>query len=99
MRDRWQQARKTQIKSKHMDNIKTEKLEGQLKGIKIIAGALIGVLSLLLITSIYGLVTKENNLTFISLIAVAISLSAILPLLFMNMKKIKKEINSRKETN
>jgi len=60
---------------------------------------LIGVLSLLLITSIYGLVTKENNLTFISLIAVAISLSAILPILFMNMKKIKKKINSRKENN
>ena len=83
------------MKYNNMDNIKTEKLEGQLIAIKIIAGALIGVLSLLLITSIYGLVTKENNLTFISLIAVAISISAILPIQFVNMKNIKTELNSR----
>lgn len=80
-----------------MKNKPTEKLEGELKAIKIITGALIGVLTLLLIISIYGLMTKERNSTFIPLIAVAISCSAILPLQFINMKKIKTELNSRNE--
>lgn len=78
-----------------MDNKTTEKLEGELKAIKFLTGALIGVLTLLLIISIYGLIAKENNSTFISLIAVAVSLSAILPLQFINMKKIKTELNTR----
>ena len=87
------------MKNNDMDNKTTEKLEGQLKGIKIITGTLIGVLTLLLIISIYGLVTKENNSAFVALIAVAISCSGILPSQFINMKKIKTELNSRKENN
>ncbi|WP_299121400.1 hypothetical protein [uncultured Winogradskyella sp.] len=87
------------MKNNDIDNKTTEKLEGQLKGIKIITGALIGVLTMLLIVSVYGLVTKENNATFIALIAVAISCSGILPSQFINMKKIKTELNSRKENN
>jgi len=74
----------------------TKKLEGELKAIKIIASMLFGVLTLLLITSIYGLITQENNSTFIALLVIAISLSAILPLQFVNMKKIKDELKLRK---
>ncbi len=84
------------MKNNNMDNKTTEKLESQLKVIKIITGTLIGVLTLLLTISIYGLVSKENNSTFIALIAVAISCSGILPLQFINMKKIKAELNTRK---
>ncbi len=80
-----------------MDKKTTEKLEGKLKIIKIITGALIGLLTFLLVISVYGLIAKESNSIFIALIAVAISCSVILPLQFINMKKIKSELNTRKE--
>ena len=73
-----------------------ENLESELKIIKAITGALIGVLIVLFTVNIYGLLTKENNSTFIALIAVGISCSAILPIQFINMKKIKTELESRK---
>jgi hypothetical protein len=75
----------------------TAKLESELKAIKIITGALIGVVILLLIISIYGLLAKENKSTFIALISVGISCIAILPLQFIIMKKIKTELNTRKK--
>ena len=78
-----------------MNSKTTEKLVSELKAIKIIAGALIVVLTLLLVISIYGLIAKENNSTFIALIAVAISCSATLPLQFINMKKIRTELSKR----
>jgi len=74
----------------------SEKLESDLKSTKVITGALIGVLSVLFAVTIYGLIMKENNQTFIALIAVAISCSAILPLQFSSMKKIKAELELRK---
>ncbi|MBK6947374.1 MAG: hypothetical protein IPH16_04180 [Haliscomenobacter sp.] len=77
------------MKKEDLKNKTTERLKSELKAIKIITGALIGVLTLLFIISIYGLIVKENNSTFIALIAVAISLSAILPIQFVNMKNIK----------
>jgi hypothetical protein len=74
----------------------SEKLESELQVIKVITGALIGVLSVLFAVTIYGLLTKEDNATFIALIVVAISCSAILPLQFNSMKKIKTELELRK---
>ena len=74
----------------------TEKLEGELKGLKIINGLLIGVLGILFIVCIYGLLKKNENGVFSALIVVPISLSAIIPLNFGNMKKIKAELESRK---
>ncbi|BAO77264.1 hypothetical protein [Winogradskyella sp. PG-2] len=74
----------------------TEKLNGELKGLKIINGALIGVLSLLFIVCVYGLITKEDSSTFMALIVVPLALSAIIPLNYGNMKKIKKELELRK---
>ena len=73
----------------------TEKLEGELKGLKIVNGALIGVLGLLFLVCIYGLLTKEDNGVFSALIVVPIALSAILPLNLGNIKKIKAELESR----
>lgn len=74
----------------------TKKLEEELKTINTITGALIGVLTVLLTVSIYGLITKENNTTFIALIVVAISCSAILPSQFSSIKKVKTELRLRK---
>ena len=74
----------------------TEKLNGELKGLKMINGALIGVLSLLFIVCVYGLITKEDSSTFMALIVVPLALSAIIPLNYGNMKKIKKELELRK---
>ncbi|MEX0980984.1 MAG: hypothetical protein WD577_07460 [Bacteroidales bacterium] len=85
------------MKNTDLNNKTTEKLQSELKTIKTVTGALIGVLIVLFAVTIYGLLTKENNSTFIALIAVGISLSAILPLQFGNMKKIKTELNTRKE--
>ena len=74
----------------------TEKLIWELKGLKIINGALIGVLSLLFIVCVFGLITKEDNSTFRALIAVPLALSVIIPLNYGNMKKIKTELDLRK---
>jgi hypothetical protein len=85
----------TEMKKEDFKNKTTEKLESELKAIKIISGALIGVLSLLLVSSVYGLIATDKSVIFIALIAVAISISAILPIQFVNMKNIKTELNSR----
>jgi hypothetical protein len=74
----------------------TERLEKELKGLQIVNGALIGVLSVLFIVCIYGLLKKEDNGVFTALIVVPIALSAIIPMNFGNMKKIKSELESRK---
>ncbi|PQJ18726.1 redox-active disulfide protein 2 [Tenacibaculum sp. SG-28] len=65
----------------------TEKLEGELRGLKIINGALIVVLGLLFIVCIYGLLKKDDNGVFSALIVVPIALSAIIPVNFGNIKK------------
>ncbi|MBZ9651599.1 hypothetical protein [Psychroflexus montanilacus] len=46
---------------------------------------------------IYGLLTKEDNSTFIALTVVAISCLAVLPLQIINIKRIKSELASREE--
>ena len=74
----------------------SEKLEGELRGLKIINGATIGVLSVLFIICIYGLLNKNDNGVFSALIVVPIALSAMIPVNFVNMKKIKAELESRK---
>ena len=73
----------------------TEELKSYLLVTKIITYTLIGVLGLLLGISIYGLLTKEDNGTFIASIVVAISLGAFIPLNYITMKKIKRELKLR----
>jgi hypothetical protein len=87
------------MKNEDLKKKEIEKLERQFTAIKIITGALIGVLTLLFIVSIYGLIVKENNSIFMALIVVAISLCAVLPLLFVTMKNIKNKLNMRTENN
>ena len=74
----------------------TEKLEGELKGLKIINGMLIGVLIILFLVCLYGLLTQEDPRVFKTLIIIPIALSVIVPLNFSNAKKIRAELESRK---
>ena len=78
-------------------NKSTKELEGSLKAMKIISTALIVVISLLLTVTIYGLLFKDNNATFLPLLVVGLSCGGILPMQLASMKKIKKEINSREK--
>ncbi|WP_106143823.1 hypothetical protein [Flagellimonas meridianipacifica] len=87
------------MKEQSLKDKTTEKLQSELKTIKSITGVLIGVLIVLFSVIIYGLLTKENNSSFIALIAVGISCCGVLPLQFTNMKKIKSELDSRNKDN
>lgn len=74
-----------------------EKLEQKLKELKLITGILIGLLIVLFIGSFFGLFfIIDKSAVSTVLIVIPIALSAILPLNFINMKKIKSEIESRK---
>jgi ABC-type Fe3+-siderophore transport system permease subunit len=83
------------MKKNDLKDKSTEKLNSELKVMKMITGALAGVLIVLFVVNLYGLLSKDNNTAFIGGIVVAISLGAILPLQFSNMKKIKTELNTR----
>lgn len=73
----------------------TEKLKGELKALQVVAWALAIILFFLFTLTIYGLVVKENKSTFIALLVVAFSCSAMLPFQVILMKKIKKELKLR----
>jgi hypothetical protein len=76
--------------------ITTAQLLSNLYLIKAITIALICAVTLLLSMAIYGMATKEDNGTFVALFVVGVSCGAGLPLQFINMKKIKAELESRK---
>jgi hypothetical protein len=78
-----------------LKNKTSEKLNSELELIKIIIGMLIGALSLLVGICIYGLLAKDNNGTFISLLVVAFTTSLIIPSGYGYLKKIKEELKSR----
>lgn len=73
----------------------TEKLNSELKLIKLVVGMLIGVLTVLVAICVYGILTKEDNITFIALLVAAFSSSLMIPINFINSVKIKKELKSR----
>jgi hypothetical protein len=73
----------------------TEKLEGELKMLKVITIALIVVLAPLFIITIYGLLTKEKTSVYLPLLVVAFSCSMMIPIQYLNIIKIKKELASR----
>ncbi|MFT6065345.1 MAG: hypothetical protein ACJAQX_001215 [Polaribacter sp.] len=76
--------------------ITTAQLLSNLYLIKAITIALICAVTLLLSMAIFGMATKEDNGTFVALFVVGVSCGAGLPLQFINMKKIKAELESRK---
>ncbi|MFT6192203.1 MAG: hypothetical protein ACJAYY_002787 [Paraglaciecola sp.] len=77
--------------------ITTAQLLSNLYLIKAITIALICAVTLLLSMAIFGMATKEDNGTFVALFVVGVSCGAGLPLQFINMKKIKAELESRKQ--
>jgi len=81
-----------------LKNKTTEKLNSELKGLKIITGALIGVLTVLFIVTIYGLLTKDDTSVFTALIVVPMALIALIPINYGNIKKIKKELALREQS-
>lgn len=83
------------MEKQSLKNKTSEKLQSELQVIKLITVAIIVVLFFLVGTCIYGLLTKDNSATFISLLVVAFSMSLIIPVNYMNMTKIKKELKSR----
>lgn len=87
------------VKKNELKEKPTEKLKSELKGIKTVTGALIGVLIVLFAVNLYGLILKDNNATFIAGMAVAIALSAIFPLQLSNIKKNKTELKLRENIN
>ena len=76
-------------------NKTTKELADTLKMLKIIAISLLVIITLLLSITVYGMLTKEDNGTFIALFVVGISCAGILPLQFASMKKVKDELKSR----
>jgi cyanate permease len=76
-------------------NKPTKELRTTLKAMKSISIALIVIIVFLFSVTIYGLVFKENQATFLALFVVGISCGAILPLQFSTMKKIKTELKNR----
>jgi uncharacterized membrane protein len=87
------------MKKNDLKEKSTEKLESELKGIKIITGALVGILIVLFAVNLYGLIFKDKNAAFIVGIVVALALSAILPMQFNNIKKINTELKLRENIN
>ncbi|PQJ80352.1 hypothetical protein [Polaribacter porphyrae] len=75
----------------------TSELKETLRMLKIVAYSLTTIVFLLLAITIYGLLFKENSKTFLALLVVGLSCSAILPLQFSSLKKIKDEIKSREQ--
>ena len=87
------------MKKNDLKEKSTERLKSELKGIKIVTSALVGILTVLFAVNLYGLIWKDNNGAFIAGMAVAISLSAILPLQFGSIKKIIAELKFRENSN
>lgn len=72
-------------------------LENSLKAMKVISTALLVVVSLLISITVYGLLFKDNNATFLPLLVVGISCAGILPIQYLSMHKIKNELKIRKQ--
>lgn len=87
---------KRKLKNKKPRINTLERLESQLTAYKVLTGIFIIALLLLFMISIYGIIIQENKAAFISLMTVAIALSAILPIQFLNMRNIKKEMETTK---
>lgn len=78
-------------------NKSAEQLKSSLRALKIVSITLSIVVILLMIVTIFGMLTKDNKAVFISLFVVAMSCGAILPVQFASMKKIKEELQSREK--
>ena len=75
-----------------------EQIEGMIKAIKVITIAIAVVAGLVILLSIYTMLTKEDNSSSIPLIAVGASCFAMVPIQLLNIKKMKDELARRAES-
>ncbi len=87
------------MKKGELKNKSTEKLQTQLKTIKLLTGILMGAMLVFFGLIIYGLTSIEDKTPFIALIAVGASLLVILGLQVINIYHIQAELELRKVTN
>lgn len=79
-----------------MNNKSLQELELQLKNSKIVVGAQLGILTVLLGVSIYGILVFDTKTIFVALLVVGISIVAMLPSQFSTIKKIKTALELKK---
>ncbi|MDO6806967.1 hypothetical protein Q4603_00025 [Zobellia galactanivorans] len=84
------------MKDEELKNKTESELESEIKKWKGISGAIIGVSLVLMVVTIYGMITKGSNTLDISLLGVAFACFASVSALNSYIKKIKIEISSRK---
>jgi hypothetical protein len=84
------------MKKEDLKNKTTEKLESELKQLQAFTWIFTGVLITLFAVVIYGLFTNKSS-TDLPLLAVAISCSAVLIPQFSNIKKLKIELETRRQ--
>ncbi|WP_299159747.1 hypothetical protein [uncultured Tenacibaculum sp.] len=80
-----------------MKNKSIEELNRQIKVLKLVSKAMLITLILLLGVTVYGLLTKENKVVFITLMPIAFGLLTIIFLQYASIKKIKEEIKLREK--
>ena len=80
-----------ELKSKTVSELKSE-----IKRLKAISGAVLGISLVLAAVTIYGIITKEDKTTDMALLVVAIACSASIAVHLSSIKKIKTELASRK---
>ena len=75
----------------------TKQLKSNLTKFKVLSILIIASSSALLGVCIYGILMKEETSTFMTLMVIAISCGAILPLQRINIKRIRSELKARNE--
>ena len=74
----------------------TEQLKSHFKKTKVVVIVIMMMLTLLVCASIYGLITKDNNPVFISILVVSLFCFAAMSHQFKMMRKIKEELKNRR---
>ena len=85
------------MKDDNFGNKTTERLLYYFTLIKRITIALICVIVLLVSIIVYRMVTEDDIKTYLPMFVVGVCCSGVLPIQFINMKKIKTELKLRKE--
>jgi hypothetical protein len=81
----------------NFNKLSIDDLNSKLKSIKAITSFIVGLLIFIIGMMIYGYFNQKGNIAyFLSLGSGLIALIAVLPIQFINMKKITDESNSRK---
>ncbi|MFS4466192.1 hypothetical protein [Maribacter sp. 2210JD10-5] len=83
------------MKEEELKSKTVKELKSEIKKLKAISGAVLGISLVLAAVTIYNMITKEDTSTDMALLVVAIACSASIPVQFSSIKKIKTELASR----